>query len=128
MDKETILLVEDGKEVRKLVRRILEGRGYSVVEATNGLEAIKKCEDENLSPSLLLTDVIMPQMNGNELAVRLKEKNPKLKVMFMSGYTDDIIGNHGVLEPGTHFLQKPVRPKILLSKVEEVLGASPKNE
>jgi len=126
---ETILLVEDEDIVRALAKQILEDYGYTVIEARNSLEAITVCEAEDCKFDLLMTDVVMPQMGGRELADSLKEKLPELKILFTSGYTDDAVVRHGVIEVGTNFIQKPFTPDALGKKVRELLSASEnKNE
>jgi PAS domain S-box-containing protein len=119
---ETVLLVEDEPLVRDLAHRILSQQGYKVLEAANGEEALRVVQEHiGEKIHLLLTDVVMPQMGGKELADQLKLLRPDVKVLYTSGYTDDAIVHHGVLEPGTHFLQKPFSPKTLSHKVREVL-------
>jgi CheY-like chemotaxis protein len=119
---ETILLVEDQNEVRALTRRILEKRGYRVLVAANGGDALRLAEQQGGTIDLLLTDVVMPGMSGPELSLRLGPLHPGMKVLFLSGYTDEAILHHGVLEAGVAFLQKPFTPEILARKVREVLG------
>jgi two-component system, cell cycle sensor histidine kinase and response regulator CckA len=121
---ETILLVEDEEAVRTMVSRILQNKGYTVLEARHGLEAIDICERYQESIHLMVTDVIMPQMSGRELAERLAPVLPDMKVLYMSGYPDNTIVQHGVLEAGTAFLQKPFTLNALELKVREVLDAS----
>ena len=118
---ETILLVEDEEMVRKLARQILATQGYRVLEATNGEEALRMCEHDQEPIELLLTDVIMPEMSGPELAERLHRLRPELRVLFMSGYTDDAIVHHGVLAEGAHFIQKPFAPDVLSRRVRQIL-------
>jgi signal transduction histidine kinase/CheY-like chemotaxis protein/HAMP domain-containing protein len=119
---ETILLVEDAAMVRQLARQVLESAGYRVLEAANAEAAIDLCERINGDKiDLLLTDVVMPGMSGNEMSRILLEKQPEMPVLYMSGYTDDAIVQHGVLEPGISFLQKPFTPGALALKVREVL-------
>jgi signal transduction histidine kinase len=121
---ETILLVEDAELVRNLARQVLEGAGYRVLEAANAEAAIDLCERINGDKiDLLLTDVIMPGMSGNDMSKILLAKQPDMPVLFMSGYTDDAIVQHGVLEAGINFLQKPFTPGALALKVREVLDA-----
>jgi PAS domain S-box-containing protein len=119
---ETVLLVEDERLVRELAHRLLSGNGYAILEAADGEEALRVAQDHaGKKIHLLLTDVVMPQMGGKELADQLKILRPGIKVLYTSGYTDEAIVHHGVLDPGTQFLQKPFSPKTLLHKVREVL-------
>jgi two-component system cell cycle sensor histidine kinase/response regulator CckA len=119
---ETILLVEDEDSVRALARLILQKSGYRVIEARDGAEAFSLISQDPLV-HLLVTDVVMPQMNGRELAQRLQMLHSNLKVLYMSGYTDDAIVRHGVLETHMNFLQKPYTGGSLTKKVREVLDA-----
>ena len=118
---ETILVVEDEEGVRSLVCETLKSKGYNVLDARGPSEALTIVEHYVEPIHMLLTDVVMPQMSGKELAKRLSTVRPGAKVLYMSGYTDDAIVRHGVLEAGTFFLQKPFVPSILLRKVREVL-------
>ena len=117
---ETILLVEDEDMVRRLVRRTLEGCGYHILEATDGAAALDICGD-GTPIALLITDVVMPNMSGRDLAGRLSASRPDLRVLFMSGYTDTAVTQHGVLDDATDFLQKPFTIRTLTEKVREVL-------
>jgi len=119
--RETILLVEDEEAVRELARDILEANGYAVLEARHGDEALAICERHSEPIHLMLTDVVMPGMNGRELAERLARLRPETKVLYMSGYTDNAIVLHGVLNGRAVFLQKPFSPDALARKVREVL-------
>lgn len=121
---ETILLVEDEQMVRSLTCHILELCGYTVVEAQNGVEASVICEKGECKIDLLMTDVVMPLMGGRELAERLAQTHPQLRVLFTSGYTDDAVVRHGVIETGTNFIQKPFTPNVLAHKIREILDAS----
>ncbi|MFH1742854.1 MAG: response regulator [bacterium] len=121
---ETILLVEDEEVVRNLVSRMLKEHGYTVLEASSGSEALQMCARREGPIHLLVTDVVMPGMSGRDLSERLSSERPEIKVLYMSGYTDNAIVQHGVLEEGVHFLQKPIMPEALARKVREVLDAS----
>ena len=121
---ETILLVEDAALVRTLARQVLETAGYHVLEAASAEAALRLCETINGTRiDLLLTDVVMPGMSGNEMSKILLTKQPHMPVLYMSGYTDEAIVQHGVLEAGINFLQKPFSPGALALKVREVLDA-----
>ena len=118
---ETVLLVEDEKAVRTLTRKILERSGYSVLEMADGEEALEAARLQPEPIHLLLTDVVMPQVSGPDLAARIVAMRPEVKVLFMSGYTDDAVVRHGVLADGVHFLQKPFTPEALTRKIREIL-------
>jgi CheY-like chemotaxis protein len=120
---ETILLAEDDYQLRELARTILAGYGYAVLVTKNAREARQICEQRASNIHMLLTDVVMPGISGRELAQTLLARNPAAKVLFMSGYTENAIVHHGVLDSGTFFLQKPFTPEILANKVREVLDA-----
>jgi two-component system cell cycle sensor histidine kinase/response regulator CckA len=118
---ETVLLVEDEDALRTLSRRLLERNGYHVLEARHSGEALSICENEKETIHLLITDVVMPVMGGRELADRLLPLRPGMKVLYVSGYTDDAIIHHGVLNHDMPFLAKPFGPESLARKVREVL-------
>jgi hypothetical protein len=120
---ETILLVEDDDQVRSVTSDILRRNGYQVIEARNAGEALLQCEKQG-PIDLMLTDVVMPQMSGPELAARLSADRPGMRVLCMSGYTDDNFARSALLEPKLSFLQKPITMASLTAKVREVLDAS----
>jgi two-component system cell cycle sensor histidine kinase/response regulator CckA len=124
---ETLLVVEDEPAVRHLARDVLESQGYEVLSASNGQDALHVARDHTGSPiKLVITDVIMPQMGGKVMAEWLKTTYPDLKILFTSGYTDDAIASHGVLDEGVEFLSKPYTPTTFTHKVREVLDGGPK--
>jgi len=118
---ETVLLVEDEDMVRGFAKRILQRQGYTVIEAPDGGKAYTVCKKHSGEIHLLLTDVIMPKMNGRELHKKLLAIKPGLKVLFMSGYPENIIAHHGVLDESTQFIGKPFNIEELTGKVREVL-------
>jgi two-component system cell cycle sensor histidine kinase/response regulator CckA len=118
---ETVLLVEDEEQVRIVTATILRRVGYHVLEAKNGGEALLTCELHAGRIDLLLTDVIMPMMSGPQLAGRLAPLRPEMKVLYMSGFTDNAMVRDGVVAQDVHFLQKPAGPRALLTSVREVL-------
>jgi PAS domain S-box-containing protein len=122
---ETILLVEDDEAVRGLTETVLESYGYNVLVAEDPEHALRISESAGAKEiRLVLTDVVMPSMSGRELVRKLAQKYPHLKVLYMSGYTDNVIATGGVLEPGLAFLQKPFTPGVLAQKVRDVLDAN----
>ena len=123
---ETLLLVEDDQQVRELTHSVLVACGYTVLVAENGPAAVKLCEEHGNDIELLLTDVVMPGISGREMATKVSERWPKIKVLYMSGYTENSIVHHGVLDTGTFFLAKPFTPAALANKVREVLDADPR--
>ena len=122
---ETVLLVEDEEMIRNLVQKVLKANGYTVLVAASGRDAERVAEQHDGPIHLLVTDVVMPGMNGREVAQRLAALRAGIQVLYLSGYTDDAIVHHGVLEPGVAFLQKPFTPAVLGRKVREVLDAAP---
>jgi PAS domain S-box-containing protein len=123
---ETVLLAEDEDEVRALVRQVLQGGGYTVLEARDGAEALAVATRYDGPIDLLVTDVVMPGVDGRGLAERLSGRYPRLKVLYLSGYTDDAVVRRGVSQEEAHFLQKPFSPAVLARKVREVLDAPPR--
>lgn len=121
---ETILIAEDETALRALARTVLEGKGYRVVEAANGEEALQLMEESKQHVDLVLTDLVMPELSGPELVCRVKELYPSVKALFISGYTDDAVLNGRVLDPQQAFLQKPFVPGELVRKVREVLDGA----
>jgi two-component system, cell cycle sensor histidine kinase and response regulator CckA len=120
---ETILLAEDAEPLRKLAQSFLEARGFRVLSAPNGEKALELAVQNPEPIHLLLTDVVMPGMNGRVLAEELAPRQPGIKVIYMSGYTDSFIAGHGVLDPGTHMIHKPFTEEALIAKVRQVLDS-----
>jgi len=120
---ETVLLVEDDRNVRLLAGEMLRMNGYNVLQARNGREALDLVRGHDHPIHLLLTDVVMPQMSGRELAENIADIQPGIRVLYMSGYTDGVIAHHGVLDDGVAYLQKPFTADFLARKVREVLDA-----
>ena len=118
---ETILLVEDDDAVRAVTRRALSRFGYSVLTAEGGQEAIRIAEEHPEAIKLLLTDIMMPGMNGVEVAAQVGEIRPGIRVFYMSGYADQDLVRQGLLTPGTRFLQKPFTPQELADRVRDIL-------
>jgi PAS domain S-box-containing protein len=119
---EQLLLVEDEEHVRRVAQRMLETAGYTVLPAGTRAEAEALFAEHAAQIALLVTDVVMPEGSGKDLFLRLSERRPDLRVLYMSGYTVNAIAHHGVLDPGTHFLQKPFTPEAIARKVREALG------
>jgi len=118
---ETVLIVEDEEAVRALAKTALARKGYRVLEAANGGEALLLCESERAPIHLLVTDVVMPSLGGADLARRLAPLRPDMKVLFISGYADQAAARHGTIEPGAAYLEKPFSLDALARKVREVL-------
>jgi two-component system cell cycle sensor histidine kinase/response regulator CckA len=121
---ETILLVEDDDALRSATRRILRGRGYTIIEARHGGEAMLLCERYAGDIHLLLTDIVMPQMSGRELCDKLRQLRPEMKVLFMSGFSENAGDERPVVEPGTSFLAKPFSPQTLLDSIRRAIERS----
>jgi DNA-binding response OmpR family regulator len=124
---ETVLVCEDDETVRGLVCQALEAHGYTVLATTEPARALELAAGYDGPIHLLITDVIMTAMNGRQLARALQSQRPGMKVLFVSGYTSDVIAHHGVLDPGIEFLAKPFRSSDLLGRVREVLDRQPSN-
>jgi CheY-like chemotaxis protein len=120
---ETILVIEDEEQLRVMARVLLEDRGYTVFEASGGDDAIKIVDALTSPLDLVLTDVVMPGLSGPQIAEQLVTRNPDLQVVFMSGFTDDMVVRHGVLASGDHFVQKPFTSATLVRKIRHVLDA-----
>jgi DNA-binding NtrC family response regulator len=119
---ETILLVEDEAGILRMVRRMLERLGYTVLTASGPGDAVRAAHEHPGEIHLLVTDVVMPEMNGRDLAKSFASRHPGMKVLFMSGYTADVIATHGVLDEGVHFIQKPFSTQDLATKVRDALN------
>jgi len=120
---ETVLLVEDAAAVRAVTKQVLERQGYKVLEAADGEAALQLAQRHRGPIDLLLTDVVMPRLSGRELAGQFARLRPDTRVLYASGYTDDSVVRHGILESGTAYLQKPFSPESLARKVRDVLDA-----
>jgi PAS domain S-box-containing protein len=125
---ETILLAEDSDSLREMAKEFLESVGYTVIESVSGKDALQKAKNFDGAIHLLLTDVVMPEMSGPELAAEIVSLRPGIKIIFTSGYTDDAIARQGLLDPNIAFIQKPYRPKALARKIREVLSEPPATE
>jgi two-component system cell cycle sensor histidine kinase/response regulator CckA len=123
LEPATILLVEDDAGIRELVYDILTTTDYRVFSASSGAEALQRCEQHPGAIDLLLTDVVMPGMSGHELAVQVLRRWPQVKILYISGYTDEILGRYGAVDASIAFLKKPFTPESLTRKVREVLLA-----
>ena len=118
---ETILVADDEVSIRKLIRDTLEPLGYKILEASNGKEALEVFRQSELTIDMLLTDVIMPKMTGKQLGDILHDENPGFKILYMSGYTDNVIAHQGILDKNVNFINKPLIPSLLTKKIREVL-------
>ena len=121
---ETILVVEDQEAACEMIVEILREEGYRVLAASDGIQAQEVLRRSPETVDLLLTDVVMPKMSGTDLARALAESQPRMRVLYMSGYTDEVITHHGVLNPGVSFLQKPFTTAALADRVRKALGRS----
>jgi CheY-like chemotaxis protein len=120
---ELVLLVEDEISILNLGKSMLEQLGYQVIAAATPAEMLSTINSLSCPARLLITDVVMPMMNGRELADRVKEIHPDIKCLFMSGYTSNIIAHQGILDEGVHFMEKPFTLKVLATKIQMVLGS-----
>lgn len=120
---ETVLVVEDENTILYMARQMLERLGYTVETATNPSEALEISRQPDKTIHLLITDVVMPEMNGRDLSLKLNKIHPDIKTLYMSGYTANVIAHHGVLDEGVEFIQKPFSLKDLTMKVREVLDS-----
>jgi len=118
---ETVLVVEDQKDVRLLVTRSLNAYGYRVLATANAEEALVCAQAHDGRIHLLLTDVVMPGMDGKELATRLAKLQPEIRVLYMSGYPETVIAHKGILDPGIDYIQKPFNPDALATRVRDML-------
>ena len=118
----TVLVVEDEAAVRLLTRKVLEKGGFRVYSAQDGLDALEVARSIDGPIDLILTDVVMPGMNGRELVRQLAPLRPEMRILYMSGYSEDAIAQHGVLHPGAGFLEKPFTPGVLTRRVREILA------
>lgn len=120
---ETILLAEDDEATRKLIKRVLVESGYTVIEAKNGLDAIQKFDEHHEQVQLFISDIIMPQMNGNEAFKEIRKFSPNIKAIFISGYTDEMMKHKGIFDDDLNFVSKPFSPQKVLEKIREVLDS-----
>jgi DNA-binding NtrC family response regulator len=121
---ETVLLVEDEPALRDLIKIALSGHGFTVLDVGNPVDAITLCKKHTAPMHLLLTDVIMPGMDGPTLAKQVRNERPDIKVLYMSGYATNFLMHDGEVDPGINFLEKPFHPRALLHKVREVLDST----
>lgn len=120
---ETVLVIEDDRSVRNIVREMLERSGYSVMVASDGQEGVEVYRNYGKGIHLIISDVIMPRKNGRQVYDEIKELNSDAKVLFMSGYAADILDSRIIMENGNNFIAKPMRPQDLLGKIREILDA-----
>jgi CheY-like chemotaxis protein len=121
---ESILLVEDDEKVRQVAARVLRSKGYRVIEASNGPDALKVCEAEQDDLDLVVTDIVMPGMKGTEFAELLRARKPDARILFTSGYTEDAAFRQNLLRDGEAFLEKPFTPDALAKKARQLLGSA----
>jgi DNA-binding NtrC family response regulator len=118
---ETILLVEDEPSILRMTRMMLERKGYTVISAATPTQAMEKAKNHSGAIDLLMTDVVMPEMNGRDLAEEITALYPSIRLLFMSGYTSNVIAHHGILDEGVAFIQKPFSMADMTEKVRELL-------
>jgi CheY-like chemotaxis protein len=118
----TVLLVEDDEQVRAFVRSLLSNDGYKIVEARTGAEGAKIAEEMNYDIDLLLTDMLLPELSGSDLAEQIAARRPGLKILFMTGYVEGDIVQRCITELGASFLDKPFAPSVLLQRVRDAIG------
>ena len=118
---ETILIVEDDDGFRNFLHDVLKKKGYKVIEAGNGEDALRASKEYDGQIDLMITDIVMPKLGGKAAAEQMVNLRPRIKILYMSGYTDDAIAEHGILSPNLNFLQKPFSAGTLTQKVREVL-------
>jgi two-component system, cell cycle sensor histidine kinase and response regulator CckA len=118
---ETVLLVEDDDAVRGVATRILRRGGYTVIEAANGVEALARCDEPGVEIDAIITDMVMPELGGREFACQLRQRRPDARIIFMSGYTEDVVTRESLIEPGAAFIEKPFTPDELTRKLRAVL-------
>ena len=122
--KGNVLLVEDDDQVRSFIRMLLTNNGYHVLEATNGVEGLKIAETQAGHIDLLLSDMLLPELSGFDLAQKAREKNPRMKILFMTGYVEGDIVQRGISDLGATFLDKPFQPNALLSLVHDAIAST----
>ncbi len=118
---EVVLLAEDDQGVRMAVAKMLQKEGFNVLHASSGADALKRCQSYEGRIDVLLTDVVMPGMSGRELAIHVQAARPGIRIVYMSGYSEDMIGRHGILDIDENYLQKPFTSALLIDKIEQVL-------
>jgi CheY-like chemotaxis protein len=121
---ETLLIVEDEKAILTLAQKVLENQGYQVIAVSDPLDALARIQDHDTDIHLLLTDVVMPNMNGRDLSKQVQAIYPDVKILFMSGYTANTIAHHGILDTGVNFLQKPFSSRDLAIKIRAILDGN----
>jgi two-component system cell cycle sensor histidine kinase/response regulator CckA len=126
--KGKVLLVEDDDQVRSFIRMLLSSNGYQVLEASTGAEGLEIAERQSNEIDLLLSDMLLPELSGYDLAQKVQELRPQIKILFMTGYVEGEIVQRSISELGARFLDKPFQPAILLTRVEEAINAAPQDD